>query len=80
MEDWKVGYKVKRGIEHAESLVIRHEISDLVNRFMDPKSEDRKAMIKRVKELQKECHQEIAQGGSSNTSLDAYIKDISRRP
>ena len=77
MEDWKIGYKVKKGIG-VDNLVTRDEIAVLVKRFMDPKNEEGKLMRERVKELQEFCHQTIAKGGSSDTNLDAFIRDISQ--
>ena len=82
VEDWKVGYKVKKAgtsMTTEQSLLItRDEVSELVKRFMDPENNDGKEMRKRAKEIQKYCQQTIAKGGSSDTNLDAFIRDISQ--
>ena len=74
VEDWKVGCKVKK----RGTTATRGEISELVKRFMDLESSDGKEMRKRVKEIQKYCHQAIAKSGSSDTNLDAFVKSISQ--
>jgi len=57
--------------------VTREEISKLVKRFMDQKSNEGNEMRKRAKQLQEACQGAIAEGGSSETNLEAFIKDIS---
>ncbi|XP_050109313.1 UDP-glycosyltransferase 87A1-like [Malus sylvestris] len=77
VDDWKIGYRVKKN-EGAEHLVTREEIAQLVRRFMDLESNEGKKMRKRAKQLQKTCQEAIAKGGSSDTNLEAFIKDISQ--
>ncbi|GMN74759.1 hypothetical protein TIFTF001_052447 [Ficus carica] len=77
VEDWKIGYRVKKGIG-VDNLVTRDEIAELVKRFMDPKNKEGKLMRERVKELQEVCHETIVKGGSSDTNLYAFIRDISQ--
>ncbi|XP_021803392.1 UDP-glycosyltransferase 87A2-like isoform X2 [Prunus avium] len=80
MEDWKIGCRVlkkkkKKGFEE-EDLVTREEIVQLVQRFMDLESKEGKEMRERAKQLQETCQGAIAKGGSSDTNLDAFIKDV----
>ncbi|KAJ6302709.1 hypothetical protein OIU77_016739 [Salix suchowensis] len=77
VEDWQIGWRVKRD-ERSEILVTREEISKLVKSFMDAENMEVKAMRKRAKELQETCRGAIAQGGSSDTNLDSFIRDISQ--
>jgi UDP:flavonoid glycosyltransferase YjiC (YdhE family) len=77
VKDWKVGWKVKKDVGF-ENLVARGEISELVKRFMDQKSNEGNEMRKRVKELQEACRGAIVEGGSSYTNLGAFINDISK--
>ncbi|KAL0007502.1 hypothetical protein SO802_009004 [Lithocarpus litseifolius] len=49
VEDWKIGWKVKKDV----GVVTRSEISELVKRFMDNKSDEMNATRQRAKELQK---------------------------
>ncbi|KAB5520609.1 hypothetical protein DKX38_024928 [Salix brachista] len=77
VEDWQIGWRVKRD-ERSEILVTREEISKLVKSLMDAENIEVKAMRKRAKELQETCRGAIAQGGSSDTNLDSFIRDISQ--
>lgn len=77
VDDWKIGYRVKTN-EGAEHIVTREEIAQLVRRFMDLESNEGKKMRERAKQLQKTCQEAIAKGGSSDTNLEAFIKDISQ--
>ncbi|KAH0997599.1 hypothetical protein GBA52_021463 [Prunus armeniaca] len=80
VEDWKIGYRVLKknvGAEH-EHLVTREEIAELVQRFMDLEIKEGKEMRERARQLEETCHRAIAEGGSSDTNLDAFIKDISQ--
>ncbi|KAG5254006.1 UDP-glycosyltransferase 87A [Salix suchowensis] len=77
VEDCQIGWRVKRD-ERSEILVTREEISKLVKSFMDAENMEVKAMRKRAKELQETCRGAIAQGGSSDTNLDSFIRDISQ--
>ena len=74
VEDWKIGWKVKKD----GGVVTRGEISGLVKRFMDNKSDEMNAMRQRAKDvLQKSTRREIAKGGSSDANLDAFIRTTS---
>ncbi|VVA16496.1 PREDICTED: UDP-glycosyltransferase [Prunus dulcis] len=79
VEDWKIGCRVlkkkKKGFDE-EDLVTREEIVQLVQRFMDLESKEGKEMRERAKQLRETCQGAIAKGGSSDTNLDAFIKDV----
>ncbi|XP_062085635.1 UDP-glycosyltransferase 87A1-like [Humulus lupulus] len=80
VEDWKIGYSVIKKVGTMtidQGLVTRDKIAELVKKLMDKESSDGKVMSKRVKKLQVVCHKAIAKGGSSNSNLDAFIKEIS---
>lgn len=74
VEDWRTGYRVKR----KEHLVGREEIAGLVQRLMNVESKEGKEMRERAKQLQETCQGAIAKGGSSDSNLYAFIKDISQ--
>ncbi|TXG74457.1 hypothetical protein EZV62_003036 [Acer yangbiense] len=74
-EDWKVGCRVKRETG-SDYLVSREEISELVKRFMDSDSDDKKEMKKRARKIQEFCQVAISEGGSSDTNLDVFVQDI----
>ncbi|GMY10520.1 UDP-glycosyltransferase 87A1-like [Fagus crenata] len=75
--DWKIGWRVKKNLR-AENFVTRGEISELVKRFMDQKSNEGNEIRKRATKLKETCQQAIAKSGSSETNLDAFIRDISK--
>ncbi|XP_031271794.1 uncharacterized protein LOC116130186 [Pistacia vera] len=77
VEDWKIGWRVRREVR-SESLVTREEISELVKMFMDMNSIERKDMSKRARELKEICPGAAAEGGSSISNIDAFLKDISQ--
>ncbi|KDP45742.1 hypothetical protein JCGZ_17349 [Jatropha curcas] len=76
VQDWKIGWSLERGAE-GKNLVKREEIAELVQRFMDQENIAVKEMRKRAKEVQESCQAAIANGGSSDTNLDSFIRDIS---
>lgn len=78
VEDWRIGWRVKKREVESESLVTREEISELVRRFMDLNSIERKVMSKRVRELSEICRGAVEEGGSSITNIDAFLEDISQ--
>ncbi|KAM1099318.1 hypothetical protein TB2_005813 [Malus domestica] len=77
VEDWRIGYRVKKkaGVELVASS---EEIAELVKKFMDVESEEGKDLRERAKQLQEICRGAIANGGSSDRNLDAFLKDISQ--
>ncbi|XP_068337136.1 UDP-glycosyltransferase 87A1-like [Pyrus communis] len=77
VEDWRIGYRVKKKVG-VELLVSSKEIAELVKKFMDVESEEGKDLRERAKQLQEVCRGAIANGGSSDRNLDAFLKDISQ--
>ncbi|KAI8015871.1 UDP-glycosyltransferase 87A2 [Camellia lanceoleosa] len=78
VEDWKIGWKVRRGMGDEMHLVTREEIARLVQRFMDLESDEGKEMRRRAAELKETCRRATSVGGSAETNIDAFIKDISQ--
>ncbi|CAL5353203.1 unnamed protein product [Camellia sinensis] len=78
VEDWKIGWKVRRGMGADEHLVTREEIAELIQRFMDLESVEGKEMRRRAKELQEICKNATSKGGSVETNIDAFVQDISQ--
>ena len=77
VEDWEIGWRVKRELG-SENLVTREEFAKLVKSLMDAENSEVKEIRKRAKELQETCSAAIAKGGSSDTNLDSFIRDISQ--
>ncbi|GAB4860250.1 hypothetical protein Ancab_011730 [Ancistrocladus abbreviatus] len=74
VDDWKIGWRVR---EKAEILVTRKEIAEIVRKFMDLESKERKEMVKRAKRMQEMCRAAIADGGSAASNLNAFFQEIS---
>ncbi|KAA8543488.1 hypothetical protein F0562_021017 [Nyssa sinensis] len=79
VEDWKIGWKVRREMGNA-SLVRSEEIAELVQRFMDLENGEKKEMVRKARELKEITRQEIAEGGSAETNLDAFVRNILKCP
>ncbi|KAG6631153.1 UDP-glycosyltransferase 87A1-like [Carya illinoinensis] len=77
VENWKIGWRIKKDVK-SENLVTRGEISDLLKRFMNQENNEGFELRKRAKELQDACHRAIAEGGSTENNLQAFITDITR--
>ena len=77
VEDWKIGWRVKR--DQLSGLVGREEIAGLVSKFMCLESDDHEAqeLRRRVRELREICHCAIGQDGSSESNINAFLRDIS---
>ena len=71
-EDWRIGWRVKQDVE-VDKLVSREEIAVLLQNFMDLGSEQVIEMRKRAIELQQICQRAIAQKGSSETNINAFL-------
>ncbi|GFZ13433.1 UDP-Glycosyltransferase superfamily protein [Actinidia rufa] len=78
VDDWKIGWKVRKGMGEEMHLVTREEIAGLVQRFMDLESEEGKEMRRRAKELREVSRKATSKGGSADTDIDAFIRDISQ--
>ncbi|RZC91853.1 hypothetical protein C5167_021564 [Papaver somniferum] len=74
VDDWKVGMKVTG----ADKLVTRDEIGKIVKKFMNLEegNEEYKDTRKRSNELKESCRTALAEGGSSDINLNAFIKTI----
>ncbi|KAF5446650.1 hypothetical protein F2P56_032261 [Juglans regia] len=75
VDDWKVGWRIKKDVR-SKDLVTRGDISELLKKFMDQKSNEGLKLRMRAKELQEACQRATAEGGSTQNYLDAFIKDI----
>ena len=76
VEDWKIGWRVKQDVG-MDNLVTRVEIARLVQKFMDLENDEVKEFRTRASEVQRVCQRAIAKGESSETSINAFIEDLS---
>lgn len=76
VEDWKIGVRLEAG-GGGRNLVKRGEIAEIVKRFMAADSVEGREMRERVREWREICRRAVADGGSSHSNIDAFLKDIS---
>ena len=76
VEDWKIGWRVKEDVG-MDKLVTGVDIAKLVQKFMDLENDEVKEIRSRASEVQWICQRVIAEGGSSETSINAFIKELS---
>ena len=62
--------------DHKETLVTRHEIAQIVKKFMDSKADERKELVNRAKSLQEICRKAIEKGGSAASNLADFLREI----
>ncbi|KAK4492197.1 hypothetical protein RD792_002996 [Penstemon davidsonii] len=75
VEDWRVGWRVKREFDEGD-LMRMGEIKELLLRFMDLESLERKEISRNARELQKICEREFADGQSFQINLNGFTKSI----
>ncbi|KAI3873675.1 hypothetical protein MKX03_021060 [Papaver bracteatum] len=76
VDDLKVGMKVMKEFG-AKAFVKRDEVEKIVKKFMNINGEARvEKMRRRSSQLKEMCRGALAKGGSSDTNIDAFIKDI----
>ncbi|KAJ4969868.1 hypothetical protein NE237_002967 [Protea cynaroides] len=74
-DDLRIGWRVKKEVG-IDKLVTREDIARTVMSFMDSNEEESKEMRRRAKELQDACRRAIEKGGSSESNLDAFVREI----
>ncbi|KAK4274859.1 hypothetical protein QN277_018027 [Acacia crassicarpa] len=75
VEDWNIGWRVKKEVKE-DVLVTRDEVAGVLKRFMDLSSEEGREMRKRTKRVQQICQLAVAEGGSSETNINAFLRDL----
>ncbi|CAH8313346.1 unnamed protein product [Eruca vesicaria subsp. sativa] len=75
VEDWRVGMRIERR-KKTELLIKKEEIKEVVKRLMDKESEEGKEIRRRVCDLSEMCREAVAEKGSSNVNIDAFIREI----
>ncbi|XP_057726630.1 UDP-glycosyltransferase 87A1-like isoform X1 [Arachis stenosperma] len=78
VDEWKNGWKVETSNSGSDKLLAKEKIEELVKRFMDLESREGIKIRGRARELKVMCHRAVANGGSSDGNLDAFLRDISR--
>ncbi|XP_068337439.1 UDP-glycosyltransferase 87A1-like [Pyrus communis] len=76
VEDWKVGWRLRKAEDKMDHLVTTEEIAGLAQKFMDLEDDEGREMRRRARELKQICHGAIEEGGSSQTNINAFVGDI----
>ncbi|KAK6163691.1 hypothetical protein DH2020_000555 [Rehmannia glutinosa] len=76
IEDWKIGWRISKREFSEENLVKGGEIANIVERFMNLESPERKELTRNARELKKICDIEFAIGGSLETNVDSFVRSI----
>nr|GME20642.1 UDP-glycosyltransferase 87A1-like [Ipomoea batatas] len=76
VEDWKIGWKVKKGCDD-DGIVRRREIAEVVRRFMGSECDESEELKRRAKQIGEMCRQSL-EGGSAKHNLHKFIEDISK--
>ncbi|KAL0417468.1 UNVERIFIED_CONTAM: UDP-glycosyltransferase 87A2 [Sesamum radiatum] len=76
VEDWKIGWRVCKGVFDEGNLTKSDEIAELVEKFMNLENPEREELMRNAKELQKNCEREFASGQSFRTNLDGFVESI----
>ncbi|RWR76045.1 UDP-glycosyltransferase 87A1 [Cinnamomum micranthum f. kanehirae] len=75
VEDWKTGLRLKKEIGN-KNLVQGQEIAQTVKRLMDLDGDESRELRRRAREMKESCERAIEKGGSSETNLRAFVKEI----
>ncbi|KAH6759716.1 hypothetical protein C2S51_016665 [Perilla frutescens var. frutescens] len=76
VDDWRVGWRMLEREFNEEDLIKSDRICEIVKRFMDLGSVERKEISRNAREIMKICEREFADGGSFHANLDAFVKSI----
>ncbi|KAH9619798.1 hypothetical protein KSS87_010525 [Heliosperma pusillum] len=76
VNDFKIGWRVlKTGVE-PEKVLTRQDVADLVKKFMDSESDERKAMVVRAKNASDTFKRAVEDGGSAASDFASFINNI----
>ncbi|KAL1544605.1 7-deoxyloganetin glucosyltransferase [Salvia divinorum] len=75
VEDWKIGVDSKKYLAPGE-ILRSGKITELVKRFMDADSSERREMVGRAREFRQIIRQAVSEGGSSMTNLASLLNHI----
>ncbi|XP_054793824.1 UDP-glycosyltransferase 87A1-like [Prosopis cineraria] len=75
VEDWKTGWRVKKGVKEGV-LVTRDEVAGILKTFMDLSSDEGRELRQRARQVQQICRLAIADGGSLETNVNAFLRDL----
>lgn len=75
VEDWRIGVDSKKDL--APGKILRSgKITEIVKKFMDADSSERREMVGRAREYREVIRQAVSEGGSSLTNLASLLDHI----
>ncbi|KAK4440478.1 UDP-glycosyltransferase 87A2 [Sesamum alatum] len=75
VEDWKMGWRVTREYDE-DNLASSSMIAEIVQRFMDLESPERKELTRNARQLQEACEREFANGQSFHKEVEGFATSI----
>ncbi|KAG6433174.1 hypothetical protein SASPL_104782 [Salvia splendens] len=75
VEDWKIGVDSKKDLAPGE-ILRSGKITEIVKKFMDADSSERREMVGRAREFREIIRQAVSEGGSSFTNLASLLDHI----
>lgn len=75
VEDWKIGLPLKQEVG-PKNVVRGQEIARMVKRLMDLDGDEGKELRRRVGEVKAACERATEKGGSTETNLRSFVKEI----
>ncbi|KAL8547152.1 hypothetical protein ACS0TY_006753 [Phlomoides rotata] len=76
VEDWRIGWRVLQQEFDEKNLKKGEEIGELMKRFMDLESEERKELNRNARESQMISEREFTSGESYQINLDGFVSAI----
>ena len=61
-----------------ETVITSNEIAEVLKRFMDLESAEGKELRTRVKALKEISQEAVAEGGSADSAIYAFLRDITK--
>ncbi|XP_047977826.1 UDP-glycosyltransferase 87A1-like [Salvia hispanica] len=75
VEDWKIGVDSKKDLAPGD-ILRSGKITEIVKKFMDADSSERREMVGRAREFREVIRQAVSEGGSSLTNLASLLDHI----
>ncbi|KAL1816462.1 hypothetical protein ACET3Z_019036 [Daucus carota] len=77
VDGWGIGWRVKNDTG-LETVITSNEIAEVLKRFMDLESAEGKELRTRVKALKEISQEAVAEGGSADSAIYAFLRDITK--
>ncbi|XP_074311847.1 UDP-glycosyltransferase 87A2-like [Silene latifolia] len=76
VNDMKIGLRAMENGVNPEKVMSRQQVAELVKKFMDSESDERRDMVERANKLSNTFRRAVAEGGSAASDLESFINSI----